>query len=254
VLVGLLALFFVIGIYNAYQLTVKKIEFSSNKITREYNFVLLSDVHIGSNSPDFFKKIMAKVCELKPEAVFITGDFIDERYITIEDIRVIEDAHSPFYYITGNHEVYADKHNHFFDDLNNFHKFEVDSTVEEFNNEINIIGFPWGNMRMNNQGYYEKLMKNSVINPSKYNILLNHEPSAVEMISDNNIDLMLSGHTHNGQMFPFNYMVKLRYKYIYGSYSVNDMDLYVTSGTATWGPKIRFGTQNEIIQIILKPE
>jgi len=67
-------------------------------------------------------------------------------------------------------------------------------------------------------------------------------------------DLMLAGHTHNGQMFPFNYLVKLRYKYIYGSHKINDMDLYVTSGTATWGPKIRLGTQNEIVQIILKPE
>ncbi|MDA3886253.1 MAG: metallophosphoesterase [Candidatus Delongbacteria bacterium] len=254
ILFGLLALFFIVGIYNSYQMTVKKVEFTSPKITKEYNFVLLSDTHIGSNSPKFFHKIMERVCELKPDAVFITGDFIDERYITIEDIRVIEDAHCPFYFITGNHEVYADKHNDFFHGLKNFHKFEVDSTVEEFNNEINIIGFPWGNMRMNNQGYYEKLMKNSVINSSKYNILLNHEPSAVEMISENKIDLMLSGHTHNGQMFPFKYMVKLRYEYIYGSYRVNDMDLYVTSGTATWGPKIRLGTQNEIIQIILKPE
>ncbi|MBN2790344.1 MAG: metallophosphoesterase [Candidatus Delongbacteria bacterium] len=254
ILFGLLVLFFIVGIYNAYQLTVKKVEFSSGKITKEYNFVLLSDTHIGSNSPKFFHKIMESVCDLRPDAVFITGDFIDERYITLDDIRVIEDAHCPFYFITGNHEVYADKHNGFFYGLKNFHKFELDSTVTEFNNEINITGFPWGNMRMNNSGFYEELMKRTVIDPTKYNILLNHEPSSVKMISENKIDLMLSGHTHNGQMFPFKYLVKLRYENIYGKYKIGNMDLYVTSGTATWGPKIRFGTQNEIVQIILKPE
>ena len=254
ILIGILALFFIVGIYNAYQLTVKKIEFTSDKIRKEYNFVLLSDTHIGSNSPEFFKKIMGKVCELKPEAIFITGDFIDEKHITLEDIRIIEDAHCPFYYITGNHEVYADKHNGFFDGLNNFHKFENDSTVTEFNNEIDIIGFPWGNMRMNSNENYEKLLNNSKIDSSKYNILLNHEPSALEMIASSNIDLMLAGHTHNGQMFPFNYLVKLRYENIYGLYEIEDMDLYVTSGTATWGPKIRLGTQNEIVQVILRPE
>ena len=254
ILLGLLALFFIVGIYNAYQLTVKKIEFTSDKISKEYNFVLLSDTHIGSNSPDFFKKIMSKVCKLKPDAVFITGDFIDEKHITLDDIRIIEDAHCPFYYITGNHEVYADKHNGFFDQLKNFHEFSNDSTVTEFNNEIDIVGFPWGNMQMNSLENYQQLLDNSNIDNSKYNILLNHEPSAVDMIASNNINLMLAGHTHNGQMFPFNFLVKLRYENIYGLYKIDDMNLYVTSGTATWGPRIRLGTQNEIIQIILKPE
>ena len=254
ILVGILALFFIVGIYNAYQLTVKKVEFTSDKVTKEYNFVLLSDTHIGSNSPEFFEKIMGEVCELKPEAVFITGDFIDEKHITLKDIKIIEDAHCPFYFITGNHEVYADKHNGFFSDLKNFHKFEYDSTITHFNDEISIIGIPWEDMRMNNDDHYENLINSTDINPEKFNLLLNHEPSALKLFSENNIDLMLAGHTHNGQMFPFNYLVKLRYENIYGLYKIDNMDLYVTSGTATWGPKIRFATQNEIIQITIKPE
>jgi predicted MPP superfamily phosphohydrolase len=113
---------------------------------------------------------------------------------------------------------------------------------------------PWGNMRMNNDDHYENLINNTIIDPKKFNILLNHEPSALKLFSEKNIDLMLAGHTHNGQMFPFNYLVKLRYEKIYGLYKIDNMDLYVTSGTGTWGPKIRFGTQNEIVQIVLIPE
>ncbi|MCK4979516.1 MAG: metallophosphoesterase, partial [Candidatus Delongbacteria bacterium] len=184
-----------------------------------------------------------------------TGDFIDEKHITLEDIRIIEDAHCPFYFITGNHEVYADKHNGFFDDLKNFHKFYYDSTKIDFNDEISIIGLPFnGGIQKQTVATHDKMIRNSEIDSSKYNILLNHEPTSLNLFSENNIDLMLAGHTHNGQMFPFNYLVKLRYDHIYGSHKIKNMDLYVTSGTATWGPKIRLGTQNEIVQIILRPE
>ena len=58
---------------------------------------------------------------------------------------------------------------------------------------------------------------------------------------------MLSGHTHNGQIFPFNLFVRLQFKFKYGLYSNKDSKLYVTSGAGTWGPKLRLGTSNEII-------
>ena len=62
---------------------------------------------------------------------------------------------------------------------------------------------------------------------------------------------MLSGHTHNGQIFPFNFIVKLKFKFIYGLYSMNNSNLYVSSGVACWGPKIRLGSKNEIIHLKL---
>ena len=63
---------------------------------------------------------------------------------------------------------------------------------------------------------------------------------------------MLSGHTHNGQIFPFNFLVKLKYKYIYGMYHQKNSSLYVSSGVGCWGPKMRLGTQNEIVSVFIK--
>ena len=60
---------------------------------------------------------------------------------------------------------------------------------------------------------------------------------------------MLSGHTHKGQIFPFNLLVKIKFKYLYGLYSRNSSKLYVTSGVGCWGPKMRLGSQNEIVHI-----
>ena len=62
---------------------------------------------------------------------------------------------------------------------------------------------------------------------------------------------MLSGHTHNGQIFPFNFLVKLKFKFIYGIYKYKNSKLYVSSGSGCWGPKLRIGSSNEIVNIQL---
>ena len=80
----------------------------------------------------------------------------------------------------------------------------------------------------------------------KFNLTLIHKPSIWDKIHKET-DLMLAGHCHNGQLKPFNLFVKLQFKYIYGLYSFNNSKLFVSSGAATWGPKMRLGTFNEII-------
>ena len=84
-----------------------------------------------------------------------------------------------------------------------------------------------------------------------FNLFVVHKPSIWKKVS-NKANLMLSGHTHNGQIFPFNLIVKLKFPQNYGLYQNNNNHLYVSSGSATWGPKIRIGSNNEIIHIELK--
>ena len=75
-----------------------------------------------------------------------------------------------------------------------------------------------------------------------------HQPSIWSGAPDST-DLMLSGHTHNGQIFPFNLLVRVKFKNIYGIYKRLSSTLYVLSGSGTWGPKMSLGTKNEIIFI-----
>ena len=83
-----------------------------------------------------------------------------------------------------------------------------------------------------------------------FNLLIAHKPSFWSAFNEQ-IDLMLSGHTHNGQIFPFNLLVKLKFKNLYGLYTNRQSYLYVSSGVGCWGPKMRLGTQNEIVEIFL---
>jgi len=77
-------------------------------------------------------------------------------------------------------------------------------------------------------------------------ILLHHIPEGVDYAKSTGIDLMLTGHTHNGQIVPFNLLVKMIFSRSEGLYDVDGMKLYVSPGTGTWGPPMRLGSMNEI--------
>ncbi len=83
-------------------------------------------------------------------------------------------------------------------------------------------------------------------------ILLSHTPWLVDEAASSGVDLMLSGHTHNGQVWPFNYLVKLRYPFVTGRHNIRGMTLLVSRGTGTWGPRMRLWQPGEITCITLR--
>ncbi len=116
------------------------------------------------------------------------------------------------------------------------------SVLEE---QINIIGLSDNQKKQSKIDKFEKLFEFD-----RFNLLLVHQPSIWNSLKEK-ANLTLSGHTHNGQIFPFNFIVKIQFPQIYGVYSHFKNYLYVSSGAATWGPKIRIGSKNEILNIEL---
>lgn len=96
----------------------------------------------------------------------------------------------------------------------------------------------------------ESLIKD--LDQSKSLIVIDHEPNGLLEMRDNNIDLVLSGHTHNGQLFPLNLFVGLFNENSYGVKKLNNTYDLVTSGIGVWGPKMRTFTSSEIVIINLK--
>ncbi|XCN74969.1 MAG: metallophosphoesterase [Candidatus Electrothrix aestuarii] len=88
--------------------------------------------------------------------------------------------------------------------------------------------------------------------PEGTTILLSHTPWLVEQAASAGVDLMLSGHTHNGQIWPFNYLTRTRYPFLGGQYLVKGMELFVSRGTGTWGPRMRLWQRGEIALITLR--
>ena len=88
--------------------------------------------------------------------------------------------------------------------------------------------------------------------PPGVTLLLSHTPWLTERIAAVGVDLMISGHTHAGQIWPFPYLVMTRYPYIAGLYEIDGMPLYVNRGTGTWGPRMRLWAPGEITLITLR--
>ena len=88
--------------------------------------------------------------------------------------------------------------------------------------------------------------------PPGATILLSHSPLAVERAAAAGANLMLSGHTHAGQVWPFNFLVQLKYPRLVGRYEVDGMTLVVCRGTGTWGPPMRLWRPSEILRIKLR--
>ncbi|MFH1378626.1 MAG: metallophosphoesterase [Planctomycetota bacterium] len=83
-------------------------------------------------------------------------------------------------------------------------------------------------------------------------VYLSHTPWMAEEAAKKGVRLMLSGHTHNGQIWPFNYLVKTRYPLIYGRYDIDGMTLIVSRGSGGWGPRMRLWSPGEIVRITLR--
>ena len=82
-------------------------------------------------------------------------------------------------------------------------------------------------------------------------VLLAHQPRSAYAARDAGFDLQLSGHTHGGQYFPFNLLVRLFQPFVAGLHRLERMWLYVSRGTGYWGPPLRFGARSEITVLVL---
>src|SRR6056300_355860 len=234
----------VFGFLNAKTVSVKQLKFSHSKIKNNFSFIFLSDIHIGSNSPEILKRLVSLINQQNPSFVLIGGDLIDSSSFKIQDLDEIKKIKAPIYFVTGNHEYYIEGSQKHLNDFKN-QNIKVLDNESVLVEQINIIGLSDNQKKDNKINKFEQLF-----DANYFNLLLVHQPSIWNPLKEK-ANLTLSGHTHNGQIFPFNFIVKIQFPQIYGVYSHLKNYLYVSSGAATWGPKIRIGSKNEILNIEL---
>lgn len=248
---GILALLVIIAlaafsVRNAGGLVIRHLSLASTRISSPKRFAFISDVHIGSNPPSHLKKICDRLRQTEIDALLIGGDLFDSSDFRLQDIEPLGAVACDLYFITGNHEGYV---RGFEAILARFP--ELDITVLENDaveiNDINLIGVSDAQPTTTKIEAVERLYRGD-----RFNIALVHQPS-IWGKTDCDVDLMLCGHTHNGQIFPFNLLVRLQFRYVYGRFSDAVSTLYVSSGAGCWGPRMRLGSRNEIVIIDLEP-
>jgi predicted MPP superfamily phosphohydrolase len=218
--------------------------------------VHVSDVHMGRivRGPRL-ERIVTMVNDLQPDLIVITGDLVDAEALHMEDmvhpLRRLKSKYGIFA-VPGNHEYFAG--------IERSQAFIEQAGVTMLRNRwvtiadgLQLVGRddPTG-ARVTGEKIpsLEEIMRGT--DRSKPTILLYHTPvTTFEELQARGIQLQLSGHTHKGQLWPFNYIVKLIYKMPYGRFASGDTTVYVSRGTGTWGPPMRVAARPEITLITL---
>jgi predicted MPP superfamily phosphohydrolase len=211
--------------------------------------VQISDLHLGSTRPGYTRRVVEEINRLQPDAVLATGDILDwPGPISDEGLAVLASIKAPRFAVTGNHEGYAGVEKCVAALRGaGFTVLRGDSV--DFRG-IRLYGFDDDSR----QGALAKDLAGASIDPSAFNVLMFHHPRGFPEAARAGIKLMLSGHTHHGQIFPFSIAIDFMYDYPYGRYTVDGSTLYTSQGTGTWGPRMRLGTDGEITVFELSPD
>ena len=232
--------------------TVKTVNLQTPVLTENKKIAFIADTHFGATVSPKRAESLSKILEKeKPDLILFGGDIFETDFqnsIPYTDILANISQNKKFA-VFGNHEYYIGLDNA----RASFNKSGINLLENKSYNleDINIIGINDIKTSQITKQELENILKKE-IKPNTFNILLTHTPMLFKEAAKNGVDLMLSGHTHKGQIFPFNFLVRLATPYIYGQFKDGKSNLIVTAGTFFWGPPMRFLTNNEIIIINLQ--
>jgi predicted MPP superfamily phosphohydrolase len=244
------------AMYEARHVELEKVNIKIKGLQKNYKIVQLSDIHIGGLiDAKFIREIVERVNALKPDLVVITGDLVDMDIDKIKKpLEELKGLHSLYgtFFIVGNHEYFHGIQG-IIDKVKSLgiHVLENENVyIGEVNQGFNLAGV-YDIFGYRVEHYFPKIdlaLKNKQDAPT---ILLAHQPKFIEEVKDG-VDLILSGHTHGGQLFPFQYLVQLQQPYISGLHQhTKELQIYVNKGTGFWGPPMRLGASSEITEITI---
>ncbi|MCL2155344.1 MAG: metallophosphoesterase, partial [Leptospirales bacterium] len=246
----------IIGIITASNPTVNKIDIKIDKKVNNRNSIniaMASDIHLGNVvGRKKFQTLVDTINSLDPDIVLFTGDFIDrtlEPLINDDIGALVESIHSKYgiYAVTGNHEYFSGVSK-----TVNFmkkHKINVllDESVE-IEKSLLLVGREDKTVNRfterNRKTLAELLHGKRIELPI---IVMDHQPSSINESITNMADLHLSGHTHNGQLWPINYITNAIYEVSCGYTKIENTHIYITKGYGTWGPPVRTTGRPEIV-------
>lgn len=244
-----------IGTFLANSAYVEKYNITTNKqIKKEYKIALVSDIHLGyilgSNN---LSKMVDEINKLDADIVVLAGDIIDSNLQTVLDnnmLSSLKNLQSNYgtYVTLGNHDGYAGHIDSLAKELNKYNVKLLRNEHILIDNSIYIIGRDDSSINSDNKFLSNKLKS---LDNNKITITVDHDPKRISESVDNNIDVQLSGHTHNGQLLPFNIVTNMLFEVSNGYKKINNTNIIVSSGYGTWGPPIRTSSRSQIVLITL---
>jgi uncharacterized protein len=232
---------------NAYSPSVVKVQLTSRKLHSQLRFAQITDVHIGSRSAAFLQRVIQQVNSVNPQFLCITGDFIDAPGIGEEQLAALRNCRAPIYFTIGNHERYEDL-DAIINCLERLGVTVLRSRTATLG-AVQLIGID----DSEHPTQVERELARLDIDTGLFVLLLYHRPRGLAAAARSGVDLMICGHTHNGQIVPFNLVVRRVFEQTVGLFRDGLTHLYVSPGTGTWGPVMRLGSRGEVTLFEVQP-
>jgi len=246
-----------IGWFNARYINIKNIKIDIKKEFNTLNIVAISDIHLGTMVND--KKTLQltnTIQKINPDLVIIAGDIIDDNLSIVKYFKLLEhfkklNPKYGIYACPGNHEYISRAYT----DYEYFEKNGINilnDITKLIDNKFYIIGrddLQGEGITKKKRKSLQELTKN--IDFKLPVILLDHQPFKLNKTAEYNIDLQFSGHTHNGQIFPFNFITGFLFEEDWGYIKKKNTHFYISSGYGTAVIPIRIGSHSEIVNIIV---
>ncbi|WP_053366631.1 metallophosphoesterase [Bacillus sp. FJAT-27245] len=254
--IGVLAFYtiiFVYGSFNAWSPVVRTYDVTIQKPANRENMKILmaSDFHlgqiVGKNHLDRFVEIALVE---KPDMILIPGDLIDDYiapFLKSNMDESLKKIHAPLgvYAVLGNHDYYGGDKEKIVAEMEKAGITVLEDETVVVNNEIILAGRKDPTDR--SRAELDSFMGSEDV--TKPVILMDHQPIALEEAMRAGIDLLLSGHTHRGQVAPAQFITSRIYENDWGYLKKGTLHSIVSSGFGTWGPALRIGTRSEVVII-----
>jgi predicted MPP superfamily phosphohydrolase len=251
-----LVLISLIGFFRFSHPRVKELSISTNRVTNrpgELILVMASDLHLGNViRKGRLAKWVNQINSQNPDIIILDGDIFDHSFVAVESQNMdveLQRLNAKFgvFAVPGNHDYYTGIDKVIAYLRKSGIKVLRDSAVV-VNNSLLIIGRD--DLTNKNRKALSSLLEGQ--DAGLPSLVLDHQPHSLDESVKNQVDLHLSGHTHNGQIFPFNRFVSRIYGLGYGYRKTGNTHQYVSSGIGLWAAPIRLGTQSEIVKIYFK--
>ncbi len=248
----------VAGHINAIHPRIKTLNIHINKPANglnSLNAVLVSDIHLGTLMGNGrVSKMVEKIQRLNPDIILLAGDVLDEdlapvlRENTGETLRRLN-APMGVYAVMGNHEYIGGSENAY-QYLKDHGLTVLRDSVIKVKDSFYLVGRE-DRDKPRFSGKERKDIPELLqqVNSDLPVLLMDHQPYELKEAAASGADLQVSGHTHDGQMWPLNYIIDAIYLVGYGYGKIGDMHAYVSNGIGTWGPPVRVGNKPEIVNL-----
>lgn len=216
-----------------------------------FKIAQISDMHVDSSwKLRQFAGIVDRINSVKPDLVLVTGDLIDPGITCaagLDELTGRIKSRLGLFGSLGNHEYYYGLEN----SMACYKNFGIKLLKNEGLDlkDLHLIGLGDIHTEHLTEDDVSGILKKA--GHGKFTVLMSHQPVFYRTIAAAGDYLVFSGHTHKGQLFPFHIFTKLFYRHFYGLYRINNSAFYVTSGSGTWGPPLRWLAPAEIPVITL---